>query len=219
MQRQVLLFDLDGTLIDTALGFQCLTEQLAWKTEAFDNYARYYSGLSVRSYLEHLLIDKSNIDEKISDFLQQYHLNIEKYTFFFPGVLDILKDLTQRNITWGIVSNKDHAQCIKICQKFSLDPDFLLGAGVIPFKKPHPAPLLKAAQKLQVLPSQCFYFGDMPTDIQASEHALMMAVYCSYGCHHYIDPCYTYTRVCHKFEDLYEVCNIIPYPSGAGILG
>lgn len=208
VDNQALLFDLDGTLIDTAQGFKVLLNDLGWDTKEFDSMAHYYSGLNLQALLEHVLVDTSNIEQKLNDFVEKYYEDIEKYTFFFPGVIEGIQYFTDKNIKWGIVSNKEHNQCVKICQQFNLEPNFLLGSGVIPFKKPHPAPLVKAAKKIGVKPYNCFYFGDMPTDIQASEHALMNAVYCHYGCYQHLDPCYTYSRVCHSFNDLYHVCNI-----------
>lgn len=207
-EKRALLFDLDGTLIDTPLGFKTLLADLGWEIKAFDNMAHYYSGLNVQALLEHVLVDTTNIEEKVKTFTQTYYENIEKYTYFFPGVIEGMTFFKDNAITWGIISNKDHAQCVKLCQIFNLEPDFLLGSGVIEFTKPHPAPLLKAAQKLKVKPSHCYYIGDMPSDIQASEHALMNAIYCQYGCYHHLDPCYTYAKVCEKFDDIYHVCNI-----------
>ena len=205
---QALLFDLDGTLIDTGAGFKKVFEDLGWEINTFDKLAQYYSGLSLESLMEHLLKDKSSLEKKIDEFQQTYFAHIERYTFFFPGAYELIEKISQQKISWGIISNKDHAQCVKIAQLFQLEPDFLLGSGVIPFKKPHPAPLLKAAQKLKVRPSKCYYFGDMPSDLQASDHALMQGVYCQYGCHHLIDPCYTYPRVCKTIDDIYDLCQL-----------
>ena len=206
--NQALLFDLDGTLIDTAQGFKALLHDLQWDIKDFDNMSHYYSGLNLQALLEHILIDTTNIENKLNEFIDAYYNHIEKYTFFYPGVIEGISLFTDNNIKWGVVSNKEHNQCVKICQQFNLNPNFLLGSGVIPFKKPHPAPLIKAAKKIKVKPYNCYYFGDMPTDMQASEHALMNGVYCHYGCYQYLDPCYTYSRVCHNFSDLYHVCNL-----------
>lgn len=207
-ETQSLLFDLDGTLIDTPKGFQKLLQDLDWKIKDFDYMAHYYCGLNLQALLEHVLVDTNNLDEKLKEFINLYYENIDQYTFFYPGVSEGLKYFSDNHIKWGIVSNKEHSQCVKICQDFNLDPIFLLGSGVIPFTKPHPAPLVKAAKKIGVKPYNCYYFGDMPTDIQASEHALMQAVYCQYGCYHYLDPCYTYSKVCTKFEDMYDICHL-----------
>lgn len=215
-KNKVLLFDLDGTLIDTGRGFQKALEDIGWELNPFDDMAHYYSGMGIQALLEHVLVDSSDIKAKIQTFMQSYHDGIEKYTFFYPGVLDAIEFFKNNNITWGIISNKEHAQCVKLCQIFGLEPDFLLGSGVINFTKPHPAPLLKAAQKLNVKAASCYYIGDMPTDIQAAERALMTPVYCQYGCYHYFDPCYTYARICKKFDDLFDVCNITGTTKNSG---
>lgn len=203
---QALFFDLDGTLINTGAGFKKVLEDLNWDIHTFDQLAHYYSGLSLESLFNHLLKDKSSLQEKIDEFQEIYFSQIQKYTIFYPGAYELIQKMTEQDIKWGIISNKDHAQCVKIAQLFQLEPDFLLGSGIIPFKKPHPAPLLKAAQKLKVSPSKCYYFGDMLSDLQASEHALMNGVYCQYGCHHLIDPCYTYKRTCLNIKDVHDLC-------------
>jgi phosphoglycolate phosphatase len=116
-------------------------------------------------------------------FLDYYAAGLSVHSRLFDGAEDTLSDIEKRGIAWGVVTNK--------VARFTLPLLAHLGiasrAGVIvcgdttPQTKPHPAPLLYAAQKLGVRAETCVYVGDAERDVAAARAAGMAALVASYG--------------------------------------
>jgi len=101
--------------------------------------------------------------------------------------MEIIAALQSKNLIVGIISNKGHDMCLRLDACLNFNVDFLLGSGKIPFKKPHPAPLLYACRTFKLYPWECLYVGDMPTDLEAAEWSGMHGVYARYGLHHHFN--------------------------------
>ena len=197
------LFDLDGTLVDTAAGYEQLLFELEWIKSPLDNTAKYLSGVDVRALIDYLFYGvQIDIAERTQFFLDYYSANLHRSILFYPGALDTLETLKKHKLVVGIVSNRNNIYCQQIQKIYDLNLDIFMGSGIIPYRKPHPAPLLYAANKLNLKTTECFYLGDMPTDLHASHLALMHAAYCRYGCFHFFDPHFHYRQEIDSLEDI-----------------
>jgi len=189
------LFDLDGTLLDTPTSFEKMFFELEWITEPLTPTAKFLCGIDTRALLDYLLgHELGDIRKHHEYFLAYYDKNLDRFTTFYPGAIELLTEIKQNQRKVGIISNKEHHFCEKINELFNLDLDIMLGSGVLGYKKPHPAPLLYGANQLELKPYECIYVGDMPTDLRASHLALMHGVFARYGCYLEFNPHYHYRQ-------------------------
>jgi phosphoglycolate phosphatase len=117
-------------------------------------------------------------------FLEFYEERTCVDTRLFPGVADLLDELEGRRIAWGIVTNKALRFTERILQALEVKPACVVGGDSTPHLKPHPAPLLLAAEKLNIFPEKCLYLGDDLRDMQAARAAGMRPIAVSWGYHH-----------------------------------
>ncbi len=196
-------FDLDGTLIDTAAGFEQLLIDLQWIEKPLDPIAQFLCGVDTRALLDYLLgHELVNISSLHSEFIQHYNKKIESYTFFYQDALDVLKILKELGKKTAIISNKNNISCQKIASIFKLNVDYVIGSGILPNKKPHPEPLLYVAHQLNIHPFDCFYLGDMPTDLRSARYALMNGFFARYGCYLHFDKNFKYYKEIDSLTDM-----------------
>ena len=183
------LFDLDGTLADTApdLGFALNQQRVArGLPELSIAELRSYASSGARGLLHKgfgIRPEDAGYGEMRDEFLDLYERNLARNSTLFPGIPGLLSDIEKRGLTWGIVTNK--------AQRFTLPLLRALGladrAGCIvcgdttPYSKPHPAPLLDAIAKLSTTAERCLYVGDDERDVQAGHAAGMRVVVVRYG--------------------------------------
>ncbi len=188
-QIRAVFFDLDGTLIATAEGFQQAFRNLGLNPLPFDHMATFLAGVDWRALIDYVFRkEPDKIHQIRRDFERYYSQNLMNLTSFYPHARETIVALKSQGLIVGIISNKGHELCCSMDRALQFDVDFLLGSGEIPFKKPHPAPLLQACLAMDVLPRQCLYVGDMPTDLEAARWAGMHGIYARYGLHHYFNP-------------------------------
>ena len=121
-------------------------------------------------------------------FLERYGDYVCIETRLFPGMAELLRELVQRRIAWGIVTNKSSRFTSRIVEVLKVAPACIVCGDSTPHLKPHPAPLLLAAQQLELPVSQCVYVGDDLRDIQAARAAGMRCVAVEYGYHSTDNP-------------------------------
>jgi len=183
------LFDLDGTLLDTAkdLG-KALNEVLASCERApipFKEYRNIASdgakGLLELGFGED--IKAYDFGRLRQQFLDYYEQNICVDTTLFAGVQNVIETLQEGNIPWGIVTNKPAWLTALLLPHFSVfdSCSVVISGDTLAQRKPHPLPLLHAAQQLNVDPSACWYVGDAQRDIEAANAANMYSVLARYG--------------------------------------
>jgi len=102
-------------------------------------------------------------------------------TRLFPGMEELIAQLKKRGVAWGIVTNKARRFTERIVEELSLDPGCVVCGDSTPHLKPHPAPLLLAAEQLKLAPENCFYLGDDLRDIQAARAAGMRSIAVTWG--------------------------------------
>lgn len=193
---QAVLFDLDGTLIDTAPDFiriikaLCQTHHL--KTPS-DSAIREQVSAGARAMVK-LMFDNPNLpdDDKAllnfrQLFLDEYENNICIDSQLFDGLDDLLLFLEKNGIKWGIVTNKPKYLAQSLLEKLNLDKrcQVLICPDDVKNPKPDPESLLLACDILKVTPENCLYIGDHRRDIEAGKSAKMTTVIASYG---YIPP-------------------------------
>ena len=183
------LFDLDGTLLDTIPDFLAATNQLlAQRQLPAATYQDLQPCISwgAKKIVETIFkLDQSHAD--FQDLVGQLIMNYQATNFAFskpfPGIDKLLLDLDQANIPWGVVTNKleylthpqlalhklsDRAKCV-VCGDTTSAP------------KPSPEPLLYASRVICVEPQDCIYIGDAKHDIIAGNAAGMYTITALYG--------------------------------------
>jgi N-acetyl-D-muramate 6-phosphate phosphatase len=192
MPRAV-LFDLDGTLVDTAddLGaalnhvLSCHGLPLCNPTEYRPVASHGAKGLLELGFGERLSsYDFSILRQQLLDY---YALHICDHSRLFPGGLELVLHLNQQQIPWGIVTNKPYRLAAKMLRQLPelSECAILLGGDSLAQRKPDPIPLWVASHQLSVPAAQCWYVGDAERDIDAGNRAGMTTVLAAFG---YIGP-------------------------------
>jgi phosphoglycolate phosphatase len=183
------LFDLDGTLVDTApdLGYALnLQRQRHGLPPLADEVIRPQASHGARGLLEigfDLQPDDRRFASLREEFLQLYADNICRYSRPFPGILELLAELEARGLKWGVVTNKPAAFTEPLMSILDLAERAacIVSGDTCPQPKPHPAPMLAAAELCGADPAQCLYLGDAERDIQAARAAAMPALVAAWG--------------------------------------
>ncbi len=175
MRIKVILFDLDGTIIDSAedigLALKKTLEDIALE-ELYPDDIRKYIGGGVKALLEKVLGDKFK-EEYVELFRKHYLKNPVVYTKPYEGVPEVLNELKSRGFKLAVVSNKLEELSREILKRLSLLEyfDFVAGGDTFPEKKPSPTPVIKTLDILSELPENALIVGDTEADIQAGKNA------------------------------------------------
>jgi phosphoglycolate phosphatase len=174
------LFDLDGTLLDTSLDFAYALEktclQFSVKNVDYQQLRAIISeGGQAMVELAFPTLSANEITIRKDFFLKTYSENIAKHTELFSGLEDGLQALADKNIPWGIVTNKPKWLTQKLIsqQHFPSKAMTVISGDTLTESKPHPAPLILAAKECGVAVKNCLYLGDHPRDILAGKNANM----------------------------------------------
>jgi N-acetyl-D-muramate 6-phosphate phosphatase len=186
---RAVLFDLDGTLADTATDLGAAVNRLRAGRGLADlatRDVRAYASSGARGLLRvGLGLNPGDPDyETMRDaFLDAYAERVCVDTRLFPGISQLLAEIGARGLKWGIVTNKAARFTSPIVAALGIAPDCVVCGDTTPHSKPHPAPLLHAAKQLALEPHACCYVGDDLRDVQAAHAAGMRAVAVLYGYH------------------------------------
>jgi phosphoglycolate phosphatase len=185
MRYRAVIFDLDGTLLDTlddlATAANSVLAAMDMPVHPVDAY-RYFVGDGVRTLMERVLPESARLPEKVDQavdaFQTEYAKNWHDRTIPYPGVVEMLDWLTAEGIKLSILSNKPDAftkLCVqRLLPQWVFNP--LLGQRPGIPKKPDPAAALEIAHLLGVRPSEVLYVGDTATDMQTACSAGMDSV-------------------------------------------
>lgn len=187
---ECVLFDLDGTLIDTAPDFTLVVNQLLAENHkpALSHEAIH---LNVSNGARALVKNAFDIDEEHAEFagllerlLELYYEQLSTTTAtLYSGLDDLLSQCEEQNIPWGIVTNKPEKYCHKLLKQLALDDrcSVLVCPDHVSATKPNPEPIFLALQKLGCSSERCVYIGDHIRDIQAAKNADVIAIAAAYG--------------------------------------
>jgi phosphoglycolate phosphatase len=185
---RAILFDLDGTLADTAPDLAAAANRMlgerglpALPLSALRPHAS--SGARGMLGTAFGVAPADDAYEALKrEFLDLYLLDLAVHSRLFDGVPALLSALDARALRWGIVTNKAHRYTDPLLPVVGLAQAACVVCGdTTPHTKPHPAPLLEAARRLGVEPSACWYVGDDLRDITAGRAAGMRTVAITWG--------------------------------------
>lgn len=186
---KAVLFDLDGTFADTApdlaYALNCVREskgQPALPFEAIRPHTSHGANALIKLGFPSLT-DEDDFASHRQQLLDFYAENIARETRPFEGMLDLIASLESRNIAWGIVTNKPDYLTRPLMQALELADRAacLISGDSASHPKPHPAPLLMAADLISVPPKCCLYVGDAERDIEAGNRAGMQTLIALFG--------------------------------------
>ena len=186
---QAVLFDLDGTLIDSAPDLGAAADKMRLDRGMPSLPPEVYrpmAGSGARGMISiafGLTPDHADFPALKEEFFSNYERRLTHATYAFDGVESLIGQLLQRNLKWGVVTNKSERFTVPLTRAMLL----LQSAGVVisgdttPYSKPHPEPLFEAARRLRLDPKHCLYVGDDERDIVAGRAAGMGTVAATYG--------------------------------------
>jgi phosphoglycolate phosphatase len=183
------LFDLDGTLVDTApdlgLAANLVREELGMSPLPLSDYRSSASG-GARGLLKVALdihTDHPDYPQRKERFLVHYRAHLSHGSCLFPGVAEMLDMLEQAGVGWGVVTNKVSSLSEPLMRALGLScrSACLISGDSTPKPKPAPEPLLLAAKLLSVSARDCLYVGDDERDILAGRAAHMMTAAAGWG--------------------------------------
>lgn len=184
-----LLFDLDGTLIDSAPDLAGAANEMRVERGLAPlayQHLRPMVGTGARGMLA-VALDVTPVDQGFEDlrseFLRRYEARMLHETKVFPAMQRVLDQLHQAVLPWGIVTNKAERFALPVAAALGLmaRAGAVVGGDSTPYAKPHPAPLLEAARRMGVAPEACVYIGDDERDVLAGRSAGMTTVAAGWG--------------------------------------
>lgn len=189
MNKKAIIFDLDGTLIDSlkdiAISANLVLKEFNLPIHNLVEYKNFVGGGA--SVLVNNCVPKNSSEELKAKVLnrfkeiydQEHHLNTKPY----DGIYEVLEQLTKENIKIGILSNKPHYFTCKYVEEFFSDYNFLEVHGQkenIP-KKPDPRVALEIAEAFNIQPKDIFFVGDSDVDIKTAINSKMIPVGVKWG--------------------------------------
>jgi 2-phosphoglycolate phosphatase len=189
VQLASVLFDLDGTLLDTADDLGAALNHVLSHYNKPTVAAKDYRPIASDGALGLLnlgfgsAIKQYDYEVLRQQFLNYYQENIAQHTCLYPGVAQLLKNLETNNIPWGIITNKPEGLTKLLLPYYSefANCAVMVGGDTLTKRKPDPEPILHACQQINVDNKQCFYVGDALRDIQAGNSAEMTTFVAKWG--------------------------------------
>ena len=185
----LLLFDLDGTLLDssdgifTAIKHAFLNHQL--KVDFKADTLRQHAGRGIEFLLKQIdgkLTNNQLITLK-NDVFFHYQMHAAGMTHPFAGANELINTLLEHNIEWGIVTSKTRKLTEAVLSQIPQHKDakIIVCADDLTYKKPHPMPILHALQLLNKTAQHSAYIGDTKTDMLAAKRAHCYRIFANYG--------------------------------------
>ena len=187
-KNSAVLFDLDGTLINSGLSFLKIVNELK-EEESQDpvsfQIVREFSSRGASLVLKNAFPDASDekIDELKLKFLKRYTQIMTSDIHVYEGVEELLNFLTEKNISWGIVTNKSAKYTLPIIEKLKWhnQTNAIICPENVHQTKPDPEGILRALNLLDASVETSVYVGDHERDIQSAKNANVKSVACTYG--------------------------------------
>lgn len=192
---RAILFDLDGTLADTAPDLAAAMNRLRIERglppTPYD-LMRPAASAGARGLIGAafgLHPGDEDYEELRVGFLNNYAVALAIESRLFDGIPLLLKSLSEYGLAWGIVTNKAARFTNALVQQIGLqDAACIISGDTTPHSKPHPEPLLEAARRLSLAPQYCWYVGDDLRDIESGRAAGMSTIAAAWGYCGHVDP-------------------------------
>jgi len=186
---KAVLFDLDGTLIDSAPDLGAAADQLRINKGLSPlglSLYRPHTGTGARGMLKvafQMEPDHPEFADLKEAFFVNYEQNLVVHTALFKGVQELIDSLKERGLEWGIVTNKSERFTKPIVKKIPLLSlaKTVISGDTTAHAKPHPAPILEAMKRMDLNPQDCVYIGDDERDIVAGKAAGVKTIAAGYG--------------------------------------
>ena len=195
-QPQMVLIDLDGTLIDSvpdlAFCVDALMTELGLPLRG-EAKVRHWVGNGIERLVKRALLDQLEgepdqalLDKALPIYLELYKENLSKRSRLYPGVKEGLQFLHDAGYKLGCITNKAAAFTEPLLKDLGIYDYFriVVSGDTLPVKKPDPLPLLHAAKFFKVEPSRALMVGDSISDVKAARAAGFQVVCVSYGYNH-----------------------------------
>lgn len=186
---RAVLFDLDGTLIDSAPDLGMAADKMrtgrGLPSLPLECY-RPMAGAGARGMLGvafGITPEHPDYAAMREEFFVNYENCMTERTYAFQGIAELISHLLGHGLAWGVVTNKSMRFTQPLMKRMSLfaTASAVVGGDSTPYAKPHPAPLLEAARQLRLDPARCIYVGDDERDVAAGLAAGMGTVAATYG--------------------------------------
>jgi 2-phosphoglycolate phosphatase len=210
---RAVLFDLDGTLADTAPDLAAAVNWL--RTErGLDptpySVLRPTASAGARGMIGAafgLAPGDEGYEELRLQWFDRYQDNMAVESGLFEGIEHLLRGIEESGMAWGVVTNKPARFTDPLIPQIGLaHAGCIVSGDTMPHAKPHPAPLLEGARRLGLAPEHCWYVGDDLRDIEAGRAAGMVTVACGWGYCGEIEPStWGADFLCHSPADLLEL--------------
>ncbi len=187
MTVSTILFDLDGTLIDTApdlaYALNKLLEENGLTQKPYDQIKPLvaFGGKALIKFGFECEDSHPKFVVWHRRILEIYTNNIDRSSSTFDGIDGLIDTLKKKKLHWGIVTNKPENLTHLLLEKLNIKPDVVVCGDTLEFNKPHPAPLLYACAQLAVEPKKCLFVGDDLNDMLAGSNANIKTVAVTYG--------------------------------------
>lgn len=186
---EAVLFDLDGTLIDSAPDLGAAADKMRTDrglTSLPLEHYRHMAGAGARGMIGiafGITPEHPDFEAMKEEFFVNYENCMTERTQIFEGVVDMVASLVALGMPWGVVTNKSSRFTDPLTSSMPLfaTAGTIVSGNTTPHAKPHPEPLYEAARRLAVDPSRCIYVGDDERDIVAGLAAGMGTVAATYG--------------------------------------
>lgn len=208
---RAIIFDLDGTLVDSAedmrAALNVLLNDLGMRSIPAGEI-KAMIGDGVLKLVERGLVavkgDPALAPALLPRFLEIYQANPATLTRCYPGVIATLESLRLADLRMAVVTNKPVAATKAILRELALARFFpvVVGGDSLPKRKPDPAPLLEAARQLQLNVDELLMVGDNIHDVEAAHAAGMRSIAVSYGYHHRPPSEFNADRLIDRFGEL-----------------
>lgn len=188
LQKDLICFDLDGTLIDSSLDIaHCVNLVMNEMGEKEIEFLLIKSaiGRGVMELLKELMPHKNEefIVQARERFLAHYEVNLHNKTSLFEGTVEILNFFLNKGKKLAIVTNKGIDMTNRILKHFNIYDKFnvIVGANSLPLKKPSPEPLLYVLETLSITKTSTIFIGDSKTDSDTAKNAEIDFIGAMYG--------------------------------------
>lgn len=187
MTPEIFLFDLDGTLVDSAPDLAGAANHMRLVRDLpvvpYDKL-KVTASSGARGLIKaafDLDPDSPYYDDFVKEFLDYYQDHLADNSNVFPGVKELLKWLEENEIVWGVVTNKHERFTFPLLEALQLKPHVVVCGDTLPERKPSPLPLIYAANKVGKDITKGIYCGDDKRDITAANSAHCFSIAAAWG--------------------------------------